>query len=155
MTRVVVAGSVAAVLVAGLVGLAALRGSSGAAKGAATFRPGSSGVGDPYFPLEGNGGYDVAHYDLALTYDPARRALSGTTTVTATATANLSRFDLDLSGLTVRAVTVDGSNASWDRRGQELRVTPSHGLRARATFTVAVTYDGSPKTIRRSEEHTA
>ena len=27
------------------------------------FGPGAPGIGDPYFPLDGNGGYDVAHYD--------------------------------------------------------------------------------------------
>ena len=26
--------------------------------------PGAPGIGDPYYPLDGNGGYDVAHYDL-------------------------------------------------------------------------------------------
>ena len=38
---------------------------------------GSPGLGDPFFQLAGNGGYDVAHYGLALDYDardrPARR----------------------------------------------------------------------------------
>src|SRR4030095_3624439 len=29
------------------------------------------GVGDPYFPLDGNGGYDVEHYALELRFDPA------------------------------------------------------------------------------------
>ena len=29
------------------------------------YSPGAPGIGDPYFPLEGNGGYDVQHYDLA------------------------------------------------------------------------------------------
>ncbi len=28
--------------------------------------PGAAGVNDPYFPNEGNGGYDVRTYDLAL-----------------------------------------------------------------------------------------
>ena len=28
------------------------------------------GIGDPYFPLDGNGGYDVEHYGLDLAYDP-------------------------------------------------------------------------------------
>ena len=35
------------------------------------------GVGDPYFPLEGNGGYDARHYDLTLGYDPATDRLDG------------------------------------------------------------------------------
>jgi hypothetical protein len=33
------------------------------------YSPGAPGVGDPYFPLEGNGGYDVQHYDLRFSYD--------------------------------------------------------------------------------------
>ena len=32
--------------------------------------PGGPGAGDPYFPLAGNGGYDVKHYDLTLDYTP-------------------------------------------------------------------------------------
>ena len=35
------------------------------------FQPGADGVGDPYFPTYGNGGYDVANYDLKVRYDPA------------------------------------------------------------------------------------
>ena len=27
---------------------------------------GAPGAGDPYFPLAGNGGYDVSNYDLTL-----------------------------------------------------------------------------------------
>jgi hypothetical protein len=34
------------------------------------YSPGAPGIGDSYFPLEGNGGYDVQHYDLGLSYDP-------------------------------------------------------------------------------------
>ena len=41
------------------------------AASAAEFSPGSAGLGDPYFPLAGNGGYDVAHYSLVFSYDPA------------------------------------------------------------------------------------
>ena len=29
-----------------------------------SFTPGAPGAGDPYYPLDGNGGYDVKHYDL-------------------------------------------------------------------------------------------
>ena len=32
---------------------------------------GSAGIGDPYYPLDGNGGYDVGHYDIRLSYQPA------------------------------------------------------------------------------------
>ena len=36
-----------------------------------SFEPGAPGLGDEYFPLDGNGGYDVKHYELGLAYDPA------------------------------------------------------------------------------------
>ena len=148
----VVAGVVVAALIVALVvvhGSGGSGGSSGSAKGA-TYTPGATGVGDPYFPLEGNGGYDVGHYDLGLSYDPAQRLLTGKAQITATATQNLSRFDLDLSGMTVHGVEVNSAAAHWDRLGQELRITPSKGLPKGRRFTVTVEYDGSPQTITRS-----
>ena len=36
---------------------------------------GSSGSGDPFFPLAGNGGYDVRHYSLRLAYDQPANSL--------------------------------------------------------------------------------
>ena len=39
------------------------------------FGPGASGIGDLYFPFDGNGGYDVKHYDLGLAYDPSTDVL--------------------------------------------------------------------------------
>ena len=58
-------------------------------------RPGAAGIGDPYFPKDGNGGYDVAHYGLNIAYTPKTRVLKGVATITATATQDLSRFNLD------------------------------------------------------------
>ena len=34
---------------------------------AVTFTPGAPGAGDPFFPLAGNGGYEVRHYSLRST----------------------------------------------------------------------------------------
>lgn len=108
------------------------------------FSPGAAGIGDPYFPTDGNGGYDVAGYDLAVRYDPVPGVLAGTATLTARATQNLSRFNLDLVGLNVREVTVGGSAATWQRAGQELTITPAAGLAQGRRFTVVVRYDGIP-----------
>ena len=82
------------------------------APSAPSFTPGSEGIGDPYFPTYGNGGYDVAGYDLKLRYDPKSGELGGSATITATATQDLSAFNLDLAHLTVRKVTVDSQVAS-------------------------------------------
>src|SRR3954464_7162654 len=92
--------------------------------GAVTFRPGAPGIGDPYFPLDGNGGYDVSHYDLNVTYDPKTDVLRGLEKIDITAKQDLSSFNLDLDGLTVRVILIDGFPAHWSRDGAELTITP-------------------------------
>ncbi len=114
---------------------------------AAAFSPGAPGTGDPYYPLAGNGGYDVGHYGLKLAYQPAGNRLAGKATVSATATQNLARFDLDLTGFTVKAVAVDGAPAAFSRDGQELVITPAAGIPDGSAFTVAVQYAGVPELV--------
>ncbi|MFI0716853.1 M1 family metallopeptidase [Streptomyces inhibens] len=108
---------------------------------------GSPGVGDPLFPLSGNGGYDVRHYGLTLEYDPKPRRLDGRADITARATQPLTRFDLDLKGLTVKGVTVNQAKAAFRRDGQELVITPDRPLRRGESFRVAITYTGIPKPL--------
>ncbi|MFF4486907.1 M1 family metallopeptidase [Streptomyces sp. NPDC001544] len=109
--------------------------------------PGGYGVQDPYFPRAGNGGYDVTHYGLTLSYDPGRHHLTGTAVITARATKDLSALDLDLEGMDVDAVTVEGRDAHWNRAGQELTVRPHDDLDAGETFEATVRYSGTPETI--------
>ena len=111
------------------------------------FTPGAAGAGDPYFPLDGNGGYDAKHYLLDLKYNPATDVLEGEATIRARATQNLSRFNLDFDGLTVLSIEVDGRRASWRRDGNELIVTPRDGIRDGENFTIEVKYRGVPETL--------
>jgi aminopeptidase N len=113
------------------------------------FQPGAVDIGDSYFPGYGNGGYDVGNYDLKLTYDPAQDKLSGTAVLSALATADLSRFNLDFAGLTVQALKVDGTAAKWAQTDTELTVTPARGLASGSPFNVEVTYSGVPKPFGR------
>jgi aminopeptidase N len=55
----------------------------------------------------------------------------------------LSSFSLDLQGLRVSGVHVDGRSASYARRGHELVVTPARPVRGR--FDTTVTYGGRPQ----------
>ncbi|GAA2708562.1 M1 family metallopeptidase [Micromonospora olivasterospora] len=112
------------------------------------FKPGAAGAGDEYFPEYGNGGYDVTRYLVKVRYDPARDRLSGITTVQATATTDLSSFNLDLAGLTVRNVTVDGAPARHSRTGDELMIIPAAGLTSGNGFTAEISYDGEPAPLR-------
>ncbi|MEU5275437.1 M1 family metallopeptidase [Streptomyces asoensis] len=119
-----------------------------AAAGPATAAgPGTAGVGDPYFPLAGNGGYHVSHYDLTLRYDPGTRHLDGKAVLTAQARQRLTRFDLDLQGLRITGLSVDHVKAAYRRDGQELVVTPRRALRAGERFQVTVAYDGTPAPV--------
>ncbi|MDQ0991583.1 M1 family metallopeptidase [Streptomyces sp. V3I7] len=109
--------------------------------------PGGAGVHDPYFPKAGNGGYDVTHYDLDLSYTPDTHHLTGEAVITARATQDMSAFDLDLEGLDVESVRVDGDDARWNRAGQELTVRPKRDLDTGQTFRTTVRYAGVPRTI--------
>ncbi|MFF2964142.1 M1 family metallopeptidase [Streptomyces sp. NPDC057963] len=108
---------------------------------------GGPGVGDPYFPDDGNSGYDVSHYDVRIAYDPARTdRLDGDTTVTARALTGLDRFSLDLKGFTVASVSVNGTPAkAFSRSGaHKLVITPARPIAKGTTFAVRVTYAGKP-----------
>ena len=110
--------------------------------------PGARSAGDPYYPTSGNGGYHASNYDVAITYDPTSHHLDGDTTITAKASQALSEFSLDLSGLDVRAVTVDGRAARQRRDGDKLVITPAQAVADASTFTIGVRYDGVPAPIK-------
>ena len=75
---------------------------------------GAAGIGDAYFPLDGNGGIDVLHYRIHDTYRFDDRHLRGRTRLTVRATEDLKSFDLDFL-LPVHRVSVDGQHASYDQ----------------------------------------
>jgi aminopeptidase N len=103
------------------------------------------GLGDPYYPDDGNRGYDVGHYGVTLDYFRPTQAIRATTTVVATSTRRLGAFDLDLLGLTVSAVTVDGNPADFERVApHELVITPSAPVAADRRFVTRVSYHGRP-----------
>jgi aminopeptidase N len=134
------------------------------------FSPGADGAGDPYFPYAGNGGYDVQHYHLDITYTPPAPApaplagnLEGVATIDLIATQDLDRFNLDLRGLDVASVTVDGKRLReatnrgqpgridgpvwWQEQDDEARrwelvLQPRPKLKAGESATVVIEYGG-------------
>jgi aminopeptidase N len=113
--------------------------------------PTADGAGDPYYPTDGNGGYDVTDYHVSISYDPPTRKLDGDTVVTATATTDISRFNLDLLGFDISSVEVNDKAATFDRQGEhELVITPAEPLRNGSTFRARVRYAGVPKSIEDS-----
>ena len=167
----VVRGLATAVGIVSLVNVTGLATAAPGDPGKPRFTAGSEGVGDNYFPYSGNGGYDVSHYDLAIDYTPPAPSpaplegqLSGVATIDLTATADLDRFNLDLRGMTVSAMTVNGKRATgitppapgaevdgaayWQvqddaERRWELTVQPRPKLKKGQSVRLVVTYGGT------------
>lgn len=170
--RAQLAGGIAASLT--LIATVGLAGGAVAAPGqpgAPRFAAGADGAGDEYFPYSGNGGYDVQHYDLDITYEPPapapaplEGAIDGVATIDLVALQDLDRFNLDLRGLDVRAVTVNGTSlrpgshpvpdspsggpAYWhvqddDERKWELIIQPRPKLKKGQEAQVVVEYGGT------------
>jgi aminopeptidase N len=113
---------------------------------------GGRSAGDPYFPKQGNGGYNVRHYALDVRYHPNTKRLRGVATITAVARKKLTRFDLDLRHrLHATHVKVNGAAAAHKQPAkleQELVITPKKALGKGKKFTVVVHYGGKAKSIR-------
>ncbi|MFI8931828.1 M1 family metallopeptidase [Streptomyces sp. NPDC053474] len=114
--------------------------------------PGAPGLGDPMFPLDGNGGYQVDRYLLDFDWQAPKTPFEATATIKATASQALSRFNLDFGGNTLHAVTVDGRAAGTSRAGDELTVTPKAPLAKGRSFTVKVTYTADPTQVRHRDD---
>ena len=107
---------------------------------------GADGLGDPYFPDLGNGGYDAQHYILDLAVDMEDNVIAGTVTMEATATQNLSSFNLDFAGFTISEITVNGAPAAdFSRDERELTIIPRTPIATGDAFTTAVAYSGEPR----------
>lgn len=110
--------------------------------------PGAPGVGDAYYPNDGNGGYDVSHYNVRITYNPATDLLTGTTTILARSTQELSSFNLDFL-LPVKSVRVNNfvAGTSTTTPG-EVTVTPPKPIGKNQNLTIVVQYEGKPSAAK-------
>jgi hypothetical protein len=91
---------------------------------------GTPGVGDPYFPDAGSGGYDVLKYEVSIDWDAATASMKATTKITARATQFLESFYVDLALQTDR-VQVDGEEATFEKQDfQDVQVIPEDPIAA-------------------------
>ncbi|WP_400997593.1 M1 family metallopeptidase [Agromyces sp. GXQ0307] len=165
-----VGGIAVATLALGTIGAAGAAAAPGK-PGGPRYVAGASGVGDAYFPFAGNGGYDVQHYDLDIRYTPPAPApaplegeFEGVATIDLIATQDLDRFNLDLRGMAVHAVSVRGRPAAsvapplpgeevdgaafWHvqddaARVWELTVQPRPKVKAGQSVRVVIEYGGT------------
>ncbi|USQ83888.1 M1 family metallopeptidase [Streptomyces phaeoluteigriseus] len=103
------------------------------------------GVGDRLFPHLGNPGYDVASYDLALTYSGNNtKPLQAVTTIDGWTTATLDRINLDFAHGDVQSVEVDGEAADFATAGEDLVITPADPLPRGDWMRVTVRHTSDP-----------
>jgi aminopeptidase N len=129
-----------------ILGLAAVLFATGVALAA------SRSAGDPFFPGSGSDAYDVSHYDLSITYHPPARSggrsgIAARVALRARARRRLGSFRLDLAGLRVGRVRVNGVIAATRRRHRKLIVRPAAPIASGSTFEAIIHYHGHPRTI--------
>ena len=107
----------------------------------------ADGLGDSIFPNLGNGGYDVSSYRIELDVDGDDPAIEAVATVAALALRDLPSLQLDLHGLEVASVEVDGRAATFERDGDELVVAPAVPVADGAPFRIVVAYGGEPDPV--------
>lgn len=107
------------------------------------------GEPDPYTPQRGNPGYHVRRYDLALDYRVASNRLAGRARIWVVADTSLGELALDLVGLSVQKVTVDGARPPRYRHTHgKLRITLGTTLSRGQWVLVEVRYGGQPRPHR-------
>ncbi len=102
---------------------------------------------EPFFPRAGNRGYDVGFYEVALRYSPGSGRVRASATISATATQDLSVFSIDLYGLQVGEVQVEGEGARYWRGRDKLKIEPARPIASGKSFRLVVYYSGRPQRV--------
>ena len=102
-----------------------------------------------YVPGHGDHRYAVRHYDLDLVYKVATNHLSGTANLVVVPLTELRELSLDLVGLHVSRVRVDGRPpARYAHRGHRVDVRLTGAVPVGTELTVQVAYAGKPRPVR-------
>lgn len=108
---------------------------------------GAAGIGDTYYPLLGNGGYDIDHYDISFIWNDERREIDAVAAIALQATQDLSQFNLELEGFVINDITIDNAPATYSRDERELTVVPASLIEDGDMVTVIVDYEGMPTEV--------
>jgi aminopeptidase N len=100
---------------------------------------------DPYVPHHGARGYVVDHYDLRLRYRVEPNRLEGVAVLSVRALETVDHLRLDLVGLKVSKVELDGRATKFTQGRHAVRVRLDRALDVGARVGVTITYAGNPK----------
>lgn len=104
---------------------------------------------DPYTPGHGSVDFSVSRYELYLDYRVTPNRLEAHVTVSATAKTQLTSIMLNLSGLRVIKVRVNGHRAArFIQREGRVVITPADPLPQGSEFSLDIRYEGRPGPLR-------
>jgi len=106
--------------------------------------PGAEGIGDPYFPDLGNGGYDAQHYAIDLDVNMDANEISGSTTIDLFATQELTSLNFELLGMSVEQISVNSEPALFNRNGEELTIYLPQPAAQNDALQIIIAYNGTP-----------
>ncbi|MCY7401987.1 MAG: M1 family metallopeptidase [Nocardioides sp.] len=101
---------------------------------------------EPYIPDHGDDSFDVTHYSLGLTYKIIGNRLDGDAVLACVARTDTTTVEIDLAGLRVSKVLLDGKAARFTHRGSRVQVAAR--LADEQEFELRVKYAGSPSTLK-------
>lgn len=101
---------------------------------------------ESYIPDHGDDSFDVTHYALGLGYKLIGNRLDGDAVLSCVARTATTAVSLDLAGLRVAKVFLDGKPTRFTHRGSRLRITAR--LAAEQEFELRVRYAGSPGVLK-------
>lgn len=99
---------------------------------------------DSYTPHSGSSAVHVGHYDLSLDYDIEPNTLRARAVLEARVLESCSALSLDLAGLTVDRVLVNGRSVSFEQAKSKLVVHAGDGFVAGESLTLEIHYAGTP-----------
>ena len=102
-------------------------------------------TGDDLFPELGNPSIDVRHYDLDLRYDAETDRLEGSVSLELTAVESIDEVRLDSDGPNVSAVTIGGTDATFESTDGDLVVALPDGLEPGDEAVMRVDYSLQPR----------
>jgi len=108
-----------------------------------------AGAVDPYLPGHGDLAFEVESYEIELDYQVSSNRLDARVRIVALANQGLEVISLDLQGLDVRKVSVNGERpARYSVRAGKLRIRLVDAVCAGERIVVTIRYGGQPRPLR-------
>jgi len=111
---------------------------------------GAKSIGDTIFTTEGNGGIDVKHYDLDITWNDKSNSIRAKANLEIESTQKLSAFSLDFHGLEITSLTVNKKLAKFSREKDKIMILLPETVKKGSKFQLKIDYSGQPSSLKDS-----